>query len=105
MRQVQWAVAAFVAIMISACQSLPQVPFDKATAGDIKPIHIVQPAAPDRPRVVLASTVGQSFGLIGALIDAGMQESREDDFEKMTQSQNYAGKEAFLHYLENALTA
>lgn len=92
-------------LLLSACQTLPQVPFDRATAGPIKTINVVTPAAPERPRVVLASTVGQSFGLIGALIDAGMQESRESDFEAMIKAQNFSGKDAFARHLDQALTS
>ncbi len=54
--------------------------------------------------VVLAATVGQSFGLVGALIDAGMQSSRESDFEAMAKSQNYSAPAAFGRYLDTALT-
>lgn len=105
MRRVHLAVAAFVAIALSACQTLPQIPYDRATAGDIKTINVPTPAMPQRPNVVLASTVGQSFGLIGALIDAGMQSSRESDFEAVIKAQNFSGKEAFFLHLDGALTS
>jgi hypothetical protein len=98
-------VAAVVAALISACQTLPQVPYDRASAGDIKTINVVTPAMDDESRVVLASTVGQSFGLVGALIDAGMQASRESDFEAMAKSQNFSGRAAFAKHLDASLTA
>jgi hypothetical protein len=105
MRRVHWGMATLVAVVLSACQTLPQVPYDKASAGNIKTINIVQPSMPDRPNVVLAATVGQSFGLIGALIDAGMESSRESDFEAAMKTQNFAGKDAFMKHLDEALTA
>jgi hypothetical protein len=105
MRRVKLGVAAFVAVVLSACSTLQQVPYDRATAGEIKTINVVTPAAPDRPAVVLAATVGQSFGLIGALIDAGMQSSRESDFQDVAKSQNFVGKEAFERHLDAALAA
>jgi hypothetical protein len=97
--------AAIVAALLSACQTLPQVPYDRASAGDIKTINVVTPSMDDESRVVLASTVGQSFGLVGALIDAGMQASREDDFEAMAKAQNFSGKAAFAKHLDAAVTA
>jgi hypothetical protein len=105
MRRVKLGVAALAAVVLSACSTLQQVPYDRATAGEIKTINVVTPSAPDRPAVVLAATVGQSFGLIGALIDAGMQSSREGDFEEVAKSQNFIGKEAFERHLDAALTA
>jgi hypothetical protein len=105
MRFVPLAVAALVAIALSACETLKQVPYDRASAGEIKTINIVTPSAPKRPGVVLAATVGQSFGLIGALVDAGMQSNRESDFEEMMKSKNFVADQAFMTHLDGALTA
>lgn len=105
MRRLNWGMAAIVAVVMSACQSMPQVPYDRATAGNIKTIHVVTLAMPERPGVVLASTVGQSFGLIGALIDAGMQSSRESDFEEVAKAQNFDGKATLLRHLDASLAA
>jgi hypothetical protein len=105
MRPVKLGMAALVAVVLSACQSLPQVPYDRATAGNIKTVYVVTPAMPERPTVALASTVGQSFGLIGALIDAGMQSSRESDFEAIAKAQNFNGKETLMRHLDASLVA
>jgi hypothetical protein len=96
---------AVVAALLSACQTLPQVPYDRATAGNIKTINVVTPAMGAEANVALMSTVGQSFGLVGALIDAGMQASREDDFEAMAKAQNFSGRDAFAKHLDGALAA
>lgn len=104
MRSIYMSIAV-LAVGLSACQTLPQVPYDRATAGNVKTIDVVTPAAPSRPNVVLASTVGQSFGLIGALVDAGMQNSRENDFEVEVRSQNFVGRDMFVRYVDEALTA
>jgi hypothetical protein len=105
MRRVQWGLAAFVAVVLSACQTLPQVPYDRTTAGNLKTINVVTPVAPERAGVILATSVGQSFGLIGALIDAGMQSSRESDFEAITKARNFSGRDALLRYTDAALKA
>ena len=76
-------VAGAAALVLSACASKPEIPFDRATAGAIKTIAVVPPAMPDDGSVVLASTVGQSFGLVGALVDAGMAANRDSHFKDL----------------------
>jgi hypothetical protein len=105
MRFAHIAMAVLLAMLISACQTLPQVPYDRATAGNVKTINVVTPAMDADSSVVLASTVGQSFGLVGALIDAGMQSSRESDFKAMATAQNFSGRDAFSKHLDAALMA
>jgi hypothetical protein len=77
---VRVAVLIGTALLLSACAGQPEIPFDKSTAGDIKTIGIVTMSIPDQPSVRLASDIGQSFGLIGALVDAGMESSRNSQF-------------------------
>src|SRR5262245_65234940 len=64
------------AMLLAGCAGKPGIPYDR-TAAQVKTIGIITPRAPDRPTVALATSVGQSFGLIGAMIDAGMQSDRE----------------------------
>jgi len=71
-----------VGLLLAGCASQPVIPFDKATASDVKIIGVVTIAMPQQPSVRLASDIGQSFGLIGALVDAGMESSRNSDFWK-----------------------
>lgn len=52
-----------------------------------------------------ATTVGQSFGLVGALIDAGMQESRESDLRDVFRGQNFAADEIVLTEMKSSLEA
>jgi len=105
MARLAWRGSALVltSLFIAGCQTLPQVPYDRGTAGNIKTISVITPATPDRPRVVLASTVGQSFGLIGALIDAGMQDSRESNFQAVVTQRNFKGQEVMVARLDAAL--
>jgi hypothetical protein len=67
-------------VALAGCAGAPAVPYDRATAGDIKTIGVLTPSFPDHPYVILASSVGQHLGLIGALVDAGMRSSRESSF-------------------------
>lgn len=54
---------------------------------------------------MLASTVGQSFGLIGALIDAGMTERRNTEFTGLMESQNFEAVDFFVACLTADLRA
>ena len=105
MRRIQLGVAVFVAIVISACQTLPQVPYDRVAAGQPKSIAVLTPAARKEANVVLATSVGQSFGLIGALIDAGMQSNRETEFAKFAAPKNFSGPDSLVRYTSEALTS
>lgn len=60
------AMAGFLtaAVVLAGCQGAPKVPYERS-AGAPKRIGIVTPSFPERPSVVLASSIGKSFGLIG----------------------------------------
>jgi hypothetical protein len=98
------AVLVAATFMLAACAT-PEIPYDKTVAAQVKTIGIVTPHFPDGPSVVLASSVGQSFGLIGALIDAGMRANRESQFKTLLLSQNYSIPDAFIKSLSDGLQA
>ena len=89
--------------VLAGCSTLPEIPYDRMTAGEIKSIGIVSPKFPNEASVILATSVGQSFGLVGALVDAGLQEGRENSFKKMVQTQNFAAQDVFMQRLSAAL--
>jgi len=93
-----------VVLLVAACATAP-VPFDHAASSDVKRIGIVDPGFPDNASVVLASSVGQSFGLVGALVDAGMRSSRESDMAALVQKRQFQAKAEFMQALHQALTA
>ncbi len=88
---------------LAGCATTPEIPYDRTTAGEIKSIAIVTPKFPDEASVVLATTVGQSFGLVGALVDAGLEEGRENSFKKMVLAQNFSAQDAFIQRLSEVL--
>lgn len=91
--------------LLAACASQPIIPFDKSTAGTIKTIGVVTPNMPEQPSVWLASDIGQSFGLVGALIDAGLENKRGSDFWKEIDGANRPPRTSFNTALSDALTA
>jgi hypothetical protein len=91
-------------LLLVGCAGLPEVPYDRSSVH-VKTVAIVAPAFPDGPGVVLASSVGQSFGLIGALIDAGMQTSRESSFKRLLEQENFSVRQVFVEDLVAELAA
>lgn len=92
-------------IGLAGCAGTPAVPYDRGTAGNVKTIGLLTPSYPDRAYVILASSVGQSFGLIGALVDAGMRSNREASFSSLLATQRYSLPDAFEARLVSALQA
>lgn len=99
-----WGVIAALSLIVGACQPLTELPYDRSTAS-VKSIGIVTPVFPTEPVAALASTVGQSFGLIGALVDMGMNADRVDRLEKVLAEQHFAAQQIFLERLTSALQA
>ncbi len=90
---------------ITGCATPPAVPFDRASAGDIKTIGILAPAFPERPTAFIAASPGRSFGLIGALIDAGIQENLEKRLNAALDSQQFVASTIFTDTLTEAVKA
>jgi hypothetical protein len=102
MGAIRLALAAAFTMLVAACAP-PKVPYDRSDG--VKTIGLVTPRFPDGPVVFLASSVGQSFGLIGALIDAGMQADREAKFKAVLEQQKFSTPEVFLQALTAELQA
>jgi hypothetical protein len=92
-----------VGLFLSACAGLQEVPYDRMSSGQIKTIGIVTPSAPKGASVILATSVGQSFGLVGALVDAGLQSNRETHFKSILDKEQFSAQEAFIGRLRQQL--
>ncbi|MBX3504899.1 MAG: hypothetical protein KF895_05430 [Parvibaculum sp.] len=98
-------VVAAALLMLAGCATQPAIPFDSSSAGQIKTIGILTPDIPTGPSAILASSVGQSFGLIGALVDAGMQSSRESDLKSMLNSRQFVAHDKLMAGVTASLEA
>ena len=96
--------ALIAALFVASCAAQQELPFDNA-GPPVKTIGILTPDMDDKPTLRLASSVGQSFGLVGALIDNGLETNRDDKFYSWMQAQNYSARAAFLKYLSDGLSA
>jgi hypothetical protein len=102
---VKWLGAMAAVSLLVGCGSLPEIPFDKTANANVHTIGVVTPSMPQRPNIWLASDMGQSFGLIGALIDASMQESRNGKVWAMLESRNVNPRDNFVKAIQASLKA
>lgn len=104
---VRWrvAVAAAAAVLLAGCAAAPEIPYDRGTAGEIHSIGILTPSFPEKPTVFLASTPGQSFGLVGLIIDTSLQTSRESHFTTLLQERSFSEQDCFVASLTAGLQA
>ena len=98
------AVAVAAALLLVGCAGQPQIPYDRAAKAKVKKIGIVTPAFPE-PSVVLLNSVGSSFGLIGALADAGMQSNRDAKLKTLLEQQKFSAPDYFVERVSQGLRA
>lgn len=103
----QWLskLAALAALACLAACADPAIPFDRGATPRIATIGVLKPGWPENPTVLLASSPGQSFGLVGALITAAVQANREAKFREMLATRQFAAEPAFRSRLAAALRA
>lgn len=103
-----WGVRVVVlaaAVILAGCAGQPEIPYDASSAGTIRSIGVLTPDMPDHPTARLATTVGQSFGLVGALVDAGMQDNRDKHLWGVMIDANFLPRTAFPADMIAALEA
>jgi hypothetical protein len=83
------AAAALAAVLTLAACAGTEIPYDRSTSG-IKTIGVLTPDISEKPSAILASDIGQSFGLIGALVDVGMQLKRDDKLYAILTARQFA---------------
>jgi len=103
------AVSALLACFVatSAAAEAPSiVPFDKATAGNIKTIGVVTMAMPAQPTMWHMGGVAGAFGglLVGA-VEQGLQTSRTIELWKIIDGDNHPPQTTFTNALTTALQA
>jgi hypothetical protein len=91
-------------LLVAGCAS-PEIPFDRSEAGNVHSIGVLTPDIPEKPSVILASDPGQSFGLVGGLIDVGMQLKRDDKLYAILLQRHFAVGQTLSADLVAALKA
>lgn len=99
------ALGAVLALTLAGCAGNPGVPYDRGASKDVKVIGLVTPYFPKTAGVVRASSAGQSFGLVGALVEAGLQSARESRFATTLASQSIDAQALFVNGIRESLVA
>jgi len=102
MKIVSIAFAVCLGFVTTGC--VTAVPYDR-TSANVTRVALVSPQLPDEASVQLQSTVGMSFGLVGALIDAGLQENRDNASNEMLDAHEFDAREVFMDRVAEQLTA
>ena len=91
-------------LLLAACASVTSIPYDRTAAG-INSIAILEPQMPEKATVYEAADLGMSFGLIGALIDSGIQSNRQKKLADVVEANNFSAKDVLIHAVDEALQA
>lgn len=96
MKIIRLGVALVTLVTLAACAGQPEIPYDRTMAPNNKTIGFLTPAWPSSAVSFLASNPGQSLGLIGALVNAGIQEGRDADLKVMLDNQKIDANAVFV---------
>lgn len=82
-------IVAGLAALVSACVS-PYVatPYDRS-AYSVERIAVMPDSVPPEPIALEVASAGSNFGLIGALVDAGIQASRQDAIKDALEAEGF----------------
>jgi hypothetical protein len=97
------AVGVAVLLFLAACTTFPEIPYERGQANPVKTIGLLTPYSPSEAGVILASSPGQSFGLVGALVDTALKAQRDSYFNEMLVAQNFSLPTYFLGQVSEAL--
>lgn len=97
--------AALTAVLFAAGCAAPEIPFDRSEAGNVHTIGVLTPDIPEKPTVRLASDPGQSFGLVGGLIDAALETKRNDRLWAILLERKFQVSDALSHDIVTSLQA
>lgn len=90
-------------VFLAGCATYKSVPFEQSPAHPIETIGLLSPSLPNEPTAFLATTVGQSFGIIGAIVDAGMASSRASSLNSVLTSNKFYIRQEVEGSLTSAL--
>jgi hypothetical protein len=90
---------------LGGCAKTPEIPFDHTAAPEIQKIGVITPQMPKDAAVILATSVGQHFGIIGALVDASLRSNRESKVKIILSDQGFVAADILAKSLNDRLTA
>lgn len=99
--------AALVAALaaLAACSTFPTQEYNKDANAAVHVIAIAPIGMPDEPQVTIVNAVGNSFGLIGALVEASRASNASKEAATALQTGNFAYKTYLPVEIDNGLKA
>jgi hypothetical protein len=83
------ALAIGVALLLSACGSLPPENFEPAARVAVRRVCLAAPGVPDRPQVTIMNPIGAGFGVLGNLIEAHRASGAQLEMQAVLAKANY----------------
>jgi hypothetical protein len=94
-----------LAIALSACSSFPTQEFNKDANQKVHVIAVAPIGLPDKPMVTIVNAVGNSFGLIGAAVEATRAANASNEAATELASGGLTYKTQFPAEIESGLKA
>ncbi len=89
---------------LAACAE-PVIPYDRGAGTPVNAVGVLTPSWPGGPTALLATSPGQSFGLVGGLITLAVQSARDSRFRDSLAGQPFDGQSEFRTGLLAAVAA
>lgn len=89
--------------LLSACASTYVATPYVAGPEPIRTVAVADDSVPENLSALEVASVGSNFGLIGALINAGVQSSRQNALEEALGTISFDAEDALEHYMVDAL--
>ena len=94
MKGVSATLACGFLFVLAGCAGVPEIPYDRTTAK-VQVIGLPTPVFSPDASVALASDPGQSFGLVGALVDLSLQAQRDKEFRQAISGEHFSASDEF----------
>jgi hypothetical protein len=105
MNKIRVVAALLGAVSLSACASAyVGKPYDRASAG-VHSIALASDTVPEKAEAYEVASVGSNFGLIGALVDAGIQASRANAVNEALTGSGFDAEARMEQHLTSRLTS
>jgi hypothetical protein len=83
------AAALGLALILSACGSLPPANFEQASRLDVRRVCLTTPGVPERPQVTIMNPIGAGFGVVGNLIEARRASGAQQEMQAVLAKAGY----------------
>jgi hypothetical protein len=103
MHRRQFLSLALLSSLLAGC--VQRVELDRAAAAGVRRVAVVSPAVPSRPTTPMLNAPGMWFGLVGGLVEAAVQETRDQRLRAALEGQGYRVRERLPEHLAQALEA